>query len=170
VGSIIVLSGPVGAGKTTVARQMARSADAPTALIEGDVFWTFIAKGHPGRPRQQGFQTLMRAMIRAAAAFAADDFQVILDFTIPPWFLSAAAPRLGDAELHFVVLKPPQAICAARAASRDEGAIGDYRPYSSLYATFEAEPRHVIDNAARPPAEVVAAIWNGVRAGTFRFP
>src|SRR5579862_9887080 len=90
VGSIIVLSGPVGAGKTTVARQMARSADAPTVLVEGDVFWTCIAKGHPGRPRQQGFQTLMRAMIRAAAAFAAEDFQVILDFTIPPWFLSAA--------------------------------------------------------------------------------
>jgi chloramphenicol 3-O-phosphotransferase len=169
MGSIIVLSGPIGAGKTTVARELVRTAERPTAFIEGDVFWTFIVKGHPSRPRERGFRTLMRAMISSAAAFAADDFEVILDFSIPPYFLRAAAERLGESDIHFVVLKPPEAVCAARAASRDEGVIADYGPHNSFYAAFEAEPRHVIDNAARPPQEVAAGIRDGVRAGTFRF-
>ena len=45
--SIILLSGTVGAGKSTVAKELVKLIDNPVINIEGDVFWKFIAKGKP---------------------------------------------------------------------------------------------------------------------------
>ena len=42
---IVLLSGPVGAGKTTVAQELIKAAVDPTVYIEGDKFWFFIVKG-----------------------------------------------------------------------------------------------------------------------------
>jgi uridine kinase len=40
--SVIFLSGPIGAGKTAVARELLHLLPAPLSYIEGDVFWSFI--------------------------------------------------------------------------------------------------------------------------------
>jgi len=168
MGSIVVLTGPVGAGKTTVARELVKSAAAPTAFIEGDVFWSFIARAPAGRPRQRSFQTIMRAMFRSAAAFAADDFEAILDFTMPPAFLERAAARVESTRVHLVILRPSEPVCAARAAARSEGVILDYGPYRDLYALFDGAERHVIRNDAISPTAAAAAIREGLAAGTFR--
>jgi adenylate kinase family enzyme len=50
MGAIIVISGPVGAGKTTVARELLARTPPPAAFIEGDAFWPFVAK--PGHRRR----------------------------------------------------------------------------------------------------------------------
>ena len=42
--SVIFLSGPIGAGKTTVAKALLPLLPAPLAYIEGDTFWSFIRK------------------------------------------------------------------------------------------------------------------------------
>jgi adenylate kinase family enzyme len=47
LGPIIVISGPVGAGKTTVARELVAGPRGPTAYIEGDAFWRFYRSGAP---------------------------------------------------------------------------------------------------------------------------
>jgi uridine kinase len=40
--SVIFLSGPIGAGKTAVARELLQLLPAPLSYIEGDTFWSFI--------------------------------------------------------------------------------------------------------------------------------
>jgi guanylate kinase len=42
--SILILSGPVGAGKSTVARELVSSATGPIAFIEGDTFGPLLSK------------------------------------------------------------------------------------------------------------------------------
>ena len=42
--SVVMLSGPVGAGKTTVARELVAISPAPLYYIEGDTFWSHFVK------------------------------------------------------------------------------------------------------------------------------
>ena len=42
--SVVMLSGPVGAGKTTVARELVAISPAPLCYIEGDTFWSLFTK------------------------------------------------------------------------------------------------------------------------------
>ena len=63
---IVVLSGPVGAGKTAIAKELVACSPGPIACIEGDTFWFFIAKGAQAFSRYSSFKTVMRAMMAAA--------------------------------------------------------------------------------------------------------
>ena len=119
-----MLSGPIGAGKTTVARELLVLLPAPVSYIEGDTFWSFIDKPH-SRDRREVFQVIMRAMTAAAIPFARSGYEVLLDFSIPPQFLGTARKILKEVPLNYVVLRPSLSVCETRAASRAEGRIID---------------------------------------------
>src|SRR5579872_5972358 len=116
---IVVLSGPVGAGKTTVARALVAAAPGPLVYIEGDTFWSFIAND-TGVRRQRTFRAIMSAMTAAAVPYALANFEVLLDFSIPPWYLERvqALVQRREIALDYVVLRPSERVCAARAAAR----------------------------------------------------
>ena len=167
MGSILILSGPIGSGKTTVAKALVEQAPPLTAYIEGDVFWSFLAKP-PSGARVHRLPTLMRAMFRSAAAFAGDGWDAILDFSMPQHFATAAAARAPDIDVRYVELHASLETCAARAASRAEGAISDYRPYAEFYDAFNAEPQFVVPTDKGDPASTARAIQEGVASGRFR--
>ncbi len=166
MGSLVVISGPVGAGKTTVARALIDVCPPPLAYVEGDDFWRYLVKPRAGGPRRN-VRTIMPAMFRAAAAIAADEYTAILDFSMPPYFVAPANARLNDTPVHYVELRPALAVCAARAAGRDEGVIADYGPYADFYDAFNGEERFVIRNDAADPADVAAEIRAGLAEGRF---
>ena len=168
--SIILLSGPVGAGKTTVARELVACSPGPTVNIEGDRFWFFIARGSSALGRQKNFKVIMTAMIAAAVPYAVAGYEVILDFSIPPWFLdtSRKIAKVRDVPLDFVVLKPSEAVCAARAKDRIEGAIADYAQYSEFYRDFDGVERHTIQDDVTDAAALAARIRKGLDEGKFR--
>ena len=166
---LVIISGPVGAGKTTVALELVASSPPPVAYIEGDKFWFFIAKG-AGRRREKDFKMIMTAMTAAALPYALYGYEVILDFSIPPWFLETAqrVVKWKDLDLDYVVLRPSETVCAARAAGRAEGAIADYTAYRELYSSFDGVERHTICDDTGDPAVVAARIRDGLDAGMFR--
>ena len=133
--SVILLSGPVGAGKTTVAPQLVALLAGPVVYIEGDKFWGFIAKGAEHMERFENFKITMRAMTVTTIPYARSGYQVVLDFSIPPRYLATVHKILSarDIPLDYVVLRPSEQVCAERAATRDEGRIADYTQYKKLY-------------------------------------
>ena len=167
---IILLSGPVGAGKSTVARELISLLPGPTAYIEGDTFLNFIPKGGGGPRSAKNFKMVMTSMIAAAVPYALYGNEVVLDFSIPPWFLDTAraVAKVKEVPLDFVVLRPSLAVCAARAAGRAEGTIADYAPYRDLYSSFDEAKRHTIQDDESDATAVAARICKGLESAIFR--
>jgi len=109
---IILLSGPLGAGKTTVAQELIKSAINPTVYIEGDKFWFFIVRGDKSIGRNRNFRTIMTSMVAASVPYAVNGYEVILDFSIPPWFLDTAKKvvQIRNVPIDYVVLRPSENI------------------------------------------------------------
>jgi AAA domain-containing protein len=168
VGSIVILSGPVAAGKTEVARELVKSSPGAVAYIEGDSFWRFLVKSTRSQTMPKRFVMLMRAMVSAARHIERDDYEVILDFTIPPWFLDATRALLKDKPFDYVVLRPSESVCAARAAARPEGAVADYTRFHELYASFDDAARFTISDDISEAAVLAGRIREGINVGIFR--
>ena len=167
MGKAIMLSGPIGAGKTTVARDLIALLPQPLAYIEGDTFWSFITRSGQ-RNRRENFLVIMRSMTAAALPFAREGFDVLLDFSFPPDFLDTAQKILKEVPLDFIVLKPSQEVCESRASARAEGKISDYGPYRSFYSLFAGAERFTIQDDAADSRSLAARIRDGLSAGTFR--
>jgi adenylylsulfate kinase-like enzyme len=165
--SVIILSGPIGAGKTTVAKELISLLPPPLTYIEGDTFWSFIAK-KDNRDRREVFGVIMRSMAAAAVPFSRSGYSVLLDFSVPPHFVDTARKILKEVPLHYVVLKPSLATCEARASNRIEGKIANYD--QGFYDLFEgAKPRVVSDDKA--DAQTLAKmIEEDIKSGKFSVP
>jgi tRNA uridine 5-carbamoylmethylation protein Kti12 len=167
---IIILSGPVGAGKTTVAKELVAISKAPLAYIEGDKFWFFIAKAERAQIAEKNFRMIMRSMVAAAIPYALNGYETIVDFSLPPWFLDTALKMANyrDIPLDYVVVRPSIEICATRAATRTDGTIKDYKRLRELYKDFdEAEPNTIADDEA-DASTVAKMIRQGLDEGKFR--
>jgi chloramphenicol 3-O-phosphotransferase len=163
---VTILSGPIGAGKTEVSKELMALWSAPLAYIEGDQFWPFLVNRASG-DRREDFRVIMRAMTSAAGSLARTGYDVLLDFSVPPPFLPAAQKILRDAALDYVVLRPPLEICEARARARVEGQIAKYD--RGFYALFAADARHVVapENDESPEA-IAKVIFKALGEGRFR--
>jgi chloramphenicol 3-O-phosphotransferase len=166
MGGVIILSGPVGAGKTTVAKQPIKMLPEPLSYIEGDKFWSFIAKSD--RNRRENFRVITRAMLAAARPFARSGYDVLVDFSIPPEFLNVAAKILKEVTIDFVILRPSLETCDARAANRSDGAIEDYGPLKSFYSLFEGMPGNTLQNDKADVHQLVEQIREGLSSELFR--
>jgi gluconate kinase len=159
----------VGAGKTTIAAELIALLAGPTVYIEGDTLWSFIATREVRKPSPKNFKMIKTSMVAAAVPCALYGYEALVDFSIPPWFLETARDlaRMRNVPLHYVVLRPSEKVCAARAAGRKRGAVADYARYHELYADFNNAARFTIQDDENDVKTVAARIREGLEAGTF---
>ena len=165
--AVVMLTGPVGAGKTTVARELVAISPAPLCYLEGDTFWPLFVKPNEKALRER-FRLLMRSVTAAAVPLARGGYEVLLDFSFPVEFIETARKILKEIPLDFVVLRPSLATCEARAAARPEGKIADYSGYRDFYAMFEGLPQHAVSDDAADARTVARRIRDGLDQGLFR--
>ena len=83
---LLVITGPPGAGKTTVARSVAQTFD-KSALVEGDAFFGFLSSGAiaPWLPEAHDQNdSVIRVAASAAGQFASAGYVTIFDGIVGP--------------------------------------------------------------------------------------
>lgn len=167
---ITILSGPSGAGKTTIAKELVCITKGALIYIEGDSFWKYIVEDD-GKTGFENFKATMSAMLASSIAYARNGFQVLLDFSIPPWYINKANEwvKKRNIPLNYVVVRPSVEICASRAAARLHGAITEYHDrHIKLYESFNDMQQYIIDENDAGAKAIAERIKRGLDVGLFR--
>jgi cytidylate kinase len=172
---LIVITGPPGAGKSTVARAVADRFE-PSVLVEGDAFFAFLARGAipPWLPESNDQNDVVtRAAASAAGEYARGGYTTVYDGVVGPWFLPTFTTNTGLERLQYVVLLPSVERCVERVATRQDHGFTDELATRKMHREFvrgEIDDRHLM---IEPPDDVEAvadAIVRVIENGQVRYP
>jgi predicted kinase len=172
---IIVVSGPSGVGKSTVAHLVAEAF--PRAVhLRMDDFLASVVTGWvdpnlPEADRQN--EAIGGALAVSAMGLADNGYTTVVDGHIFPEGAAglAAACRHRGIACHYAVLAADLETCWERANVRVGGRRPlEFEPFAELHGRFarlDLPGRHLLD-ATRPPNTVSAAVLAGFRSGTLQ--
>jgi hypothetical protein len=170
VGQLVIVSGPPGAGKSSVAAALA-SRRQPSVLVEGDAFFHFLRRGKVdpwlAEAHEQNI-TVVEAAAAATARFAAGPLWTFYDGVVLPWALEIFVGT-GAGRIDYVVLLPNVEDCVTRVLRRNRHGFRDETAARHMHAEFATAgiaERHVIHDPIGDPGDLADQILALVETGT----
>lgn len=171
-GSILLVAGPPGAGKSTVAALLAAESELSVHLHTDD-FYAWIAKGYVEPWRAESYeQNVLIFSVAAGAAerFAEGGYDVVVDGVLGMWGLDPW--RALGRPVSYALLLPEPPVARQRAVDRGEHPLKDLDVVEQMHAAFvahlEGYERHVVDSTALDPAATAAEVRRRLEAGDLR--
>lgn len=174
-GSLLILTGPPGAGKSSVARLVAENAPRAAVHLHTDSFYVWIRTAFvppylPEAARQN--DVVLRVIAEAACGYARGGYDVVLDGVVGPWALGPFrdAVQRDGLDLFYVVLRPSLEVTLARGTARDASELTDVEPLKGMHAAFEGLgelERHVVDTSAQTAEETADDVRHRGRSAAF---
>ena len=173
VGQLVVVTGPPGAGKSSVSEELANTR-APSALVPGDSFFAMIKQGYvlPWLPQARHQNTVVIEAAASSAGRLSDMCFVVYDGIVGPWFLQNFVRAAGTAEVHYAILLPPLEACLDRVRTRVDHGFSDLavtRDMHQQFANADIDTRHVITKSDDSPAGMAERIAGRLSDGEFRY-
>lgn len=171
--SLLVITGPPGAGKSTVAALVAEQSDR-SVLIEGDAFFAFLDQGAiaPWLPESHAQNDVVTRAAAAAAGSFATAYTTVYDGVIGPWFLATFASATGLTALDYVILLPPIETCVERVATREGHGFTDEPATRKMHAEFTGASiaeRHLLRDPPSAPTAVADEVLARAEAGALTY-
>jgi cytidylate kinase len=171
-GSMIIITGPPGAGKSTVARIVADQFDSSVLLV-GDDFHHYIRKGYiPPWQSESEHQNevVIDSTAAAAAAYALGGYLVVVDAIIGPWFVRRFLRFVPDVlPVHYVILCPSKEVAIQRAIERTgEADLVNPEPVTFMHQVFTERgglEDHVLDSSYLTADETASEVLTLVSQG-----
>jgi predicted kinase len=170
-GGVIVITGAMAAGKSTVASMVAERLPR-AAHVRGDVFRRMIVSGrHEITPRPDPAAEAQLALRYRLAATVADEYAragftaIVQDVILGP-ALATFAAMITTRPCHVIVLAPRPEVLARREEQRSKRGYGEWTPADLDASVRNDTPRlgWWLDSSDQTPDETAGAILAHVRS------
>jgi len=171
-GDLLIVTGPPGAGKSTVAEHLV-AVRSPSVLVAGDAFFAFLREGRidPWLVESDDQNRIVAGAAAAATGGFARHTWTVYDGVLGAWHLPTFMAATGLPHAHYVVLLPSVERCLRRVATRVGHGFDDpaaTRHMHDQFARADVDARHVLHDPPDDVDAVTALVLQRFDAGTLR--